>query len=274
MRMSTQKIITLSALTIGFGVLVYLLSMLGIIGGRLIISLIFLGSIGILYYSYMEEPNNFFKYYEHHKKITNWNKSVLFVYAKLIEIDGKVTDKELLLAKKILKKDMEENYRPEHFQFLKSSFGVEVEIKLPLRDVFENFGSAYCMLFLSNLIKLASTDGLMTKKEELFIRKIAKELIIGNRAFQTIMDRHSFITEEETQRNSRQTRVKNLNTKTAFSILGLDNTASLNEAKQAYRKLAKVYHPDKVKVKISKETAKQQFQAITDAYKTIKKEKG
>ena len=31
----------------------------------------------------------------------------------------------------------------------------------------------------------------------------------------------------------------------ALEILGLDSDASLDEARQAYRTLAKIYHPDK-----------------------------
>ncbi|MDB4088286.1 DnaJ domain-containing protein [Flavobacteriales bacterium] len=272
--MSTQRRITLISIVLGYAALIYLLKNLGFITSGPVFFLLFLGSIGILFYSHFEEPNNFFKYYKGHKKITNWNKSVLFIYAKLIEIDGNVSRNELKLVESILKKDMEENYIPEHFQFLKSSLGVKAEIKHPLRDIFENFGSSYCMLFISNLVRLAASDTLMTKKEEHFIINIAKELRVGNRAFKSILARHTFITEEESRRRAGVKINRTISTGKAYAILGIDNNASFIEVKKAYREMVKINHPDMIRDKNLKKSAKQQFQIIQDAYESIKKEKG
>src|SRR3982751_2361240 len=51
-----------------------------------------------------------------------------------------------------------------------------------------------------------------------------------------------------------------------YKILGVPRTASEDEIKKAYRKLARKYHPD-----VSKETdAKEKFQEVSEAYETLR----
>src|SRR5438552_14754192 len=51
-----------------------------------------------------------------------------------------------------------------------------------------------------------------------------------------------------------------------YSILGVERTASEDDIKKAYRKLAKKYHPD-----VSKESnAEEKFNEIVEAYATLK----
>src|SRR5690242_21630810 len=51
-----------------------------------------------------------------------------------------------------------------------------------------------------------------------------------------------------------------------YKILGVERTASEDEVKKAYRKLARKYHPD-----VSKEAnAKEKFQEVSEAYETLR----
>src|ERR687896_281756 len=51
-----------------------------------------------------------------------------------------------------------------------------------------------------------------------------------------------------------------------YATLGVDKSASADEIKKAYRKLARKYHPD-----VSKEKdAKEKFQDVSEAYETLK----
>lgn len=269
--MSNQRKITLVIVVTGFVGLLYFLDTYNFIEGGLILMLAFFGGIGILFYSYFEEPNNFFNYYPQHKKLSNYNKSLLFIYAKLVEIDGNITPKELSKVQQILKKDLEEDYTPEHFAFFKSSFGVESKIEHPIRDIFENFGNPYKMVFMNNLLRLATVDKFLSIKEEEFIRKVAKELRMGKRALDTIFSLHQYVSERHQNTKNNKIQSTDYKYKQALDVLGLTPDASPTEIKDAYRSLAKLYHPDKIRDKRLRQKAKKQFQEIVGAYEIAKR---
>jgi DnaJ like chaperone protein len=61
-----------------------------------------------------------------------------------------------------------------------------------------------------------------------------------------------------------------------YKILGIDEKATDEEVKKAYRKMAVAHHPDKV-AQMGEEYqkgAKEKFQQIQDAYEAIKKRRG
>ena len=51
-----------------------------------------------------------------------------------------------------------------------------------------------------------------------------------------------------------------------YHILGIKGTASLEEIKQAYKRLAKMYHPDK---NPGNKIAEEKFKGITGAYEEL-----
>jgi DnaJ like chaperone protein len=73
--------------------------------------------------------------------------------------------------------------------------------------------------------------------------------------------------------------VKNMfyrNPDSDYKILGVEASASDEEVKKAYRKMAITFHPDKV-AQLGPEYekgAKEKFQQIQDAYENIKKKRG
>jgi DnaJ like chaperone protein len=66
------------------------------------------------------------------------------------------------------------------------------------------------------------------------------------------------------------------NTETVYQILEITRSATDDEVKKAYRKMAVKYHPDKVSHlgPEHQDAAKEKFQKLTEAYERIKKERG
>ena len=62
----------------------------------------------------------------------------------------------------------------------------------------------------------------------------------------------------------------------AYTILGIDSSATDDEVKKAYREMAKKNHPDKVAYlgEDVRKAAEKKFQEINDAYDRIKKQRG
>ena len=61
----------------------------------------------------------------------------------------------------------------------------------------------------------------------------------------------------------------------AYKVLEIEPTASDEEVKKAYRRLATIHHPDKVSYlgEDIKQKANEKFQKISEAYNAIKKER-
>lgn len=108
------------------------------------------------------------------------------------------------------------------------------------------------------LFGIAQADGQTSKAEVNKLREIAGYLRVAANDFESIMA--MFIKSADN----------------AYKILEIDKTASDDEVKKAYRKMAKKYHPDRVVTEDEaiKKGAEEKFKEVQKAYETIQKERG
>lgn len=130
---------------------------------------------------------------------------------------------------------------------------------------------------LDTLVRITVADQFLASAEQSFLERVSSEFRLGSRVLNKLLAMHSFTREKERTRNSRSTTrsFSGLTLKKAFAILDLAPESSTIKIKKAYRKLVKRYHPDRV-IHMGpefKESAKEKFQAIQEAYDFIKAKK-
>ena len=108
------------------------------------------------------------------------------------------------------------------------------------------------------LFSIANADGHVSDAEVREINNIARYLQIQGRDFESI--KAMFFN----------------NPDSAYKILEIDRTATINEIKKAYREMAKKYHPDKLQHmdEAYQKGAEEKFRKVQEAYEQIQKEKG
>lgn len=183
--------------------------------------------------------------------------SLIVLIAAVMKADGKVLKSELDYVKQFFISQFGADTAREALQMLKDLLQKEI----PLRDV--------CMQIRSNmdypsrlqlihiLYNISAADNRFEPAETKVIRSIADMLGISQTDYDSI--RNMFIPA----------------TDAAYRILEVEHTATDEELKKAYRKMALKYHPDKVSHLGDdfRKTAEEKFKAVNEAWEKIKKER-
>jgi DnaJ like chaperone protein len=184
--------------------------------------------------------------------------SLLVLTAAVMKADGKVMRSELDYVKTFLVEKFGYASAKEALKMLQNLLRQNIplaDISFQIRDRLD-YHTRLEMLHL--LYGVALADGQIHTTELNVINQIASYLQITE-------------TDQETIRNMF---IKN--TDSSYKVLGIERNASIEEIKQAYRKLATEFHPDKVSYlgEEFRKDAEVKFQKINAAYEKIKKERG
>ena len=209
--------------------------------------------------------------------------ALLVLIAAVMKADSVVRKSELELVKRFLVS----NYGEEKAKELLLKLRDMQQEDFPINDICQqikqntDYTTRYHMLDF--LFSIADADGEVTFQEQSLLRTISNRLGINARDFLSIMARHvagnfgGFGGGHGTggsgsSRSSSSTGY----TKDPYKVLGLDSTATDEEIKKAYRRLAMKYHPDKVEGlgEEVKKNAEAQFREINEAYETLKTLRG
>jgi len=183
--------------------------------------------------------------------------SLLVLIASVMKVDGKVVKSELDYVKQFFVRQFGEESAKEALAMLRDLLKQDI----PLRDVClqinRNMDYSSRLQLLHILFAVAGSDGQHHQSEISLIESISGYLGISSGDFLSI--RNMFIPD----------------TDSAYKILETDPTASNDELKKAYRKMAVKYHPDKVSHLGDdyRKTAEEKFKKVNEAYEKIKKER-
>jgi DnaJ like chaperone protein len=188
----------------------------------------------------------------------NFMASLLVLLASVMKADDRLLRSELDYVKRFLQnqfnKDDANNYLILYKEILKQEYSLYPVCKQIQRSM--DHPSRLELIHL--LFGLSSADGDIHLKEVEVIQSIARYLNVNESDFASI--KAMFI----------------IDTKSSYQILGIKSSASNDDVKNAFRKMAKKYHPDKV-LHIGRELqelAEEKFVAVNKAYKDIKRERG
>ena len=218
------------------------------------------GPIGaILGYTYasMKEGQSYIQSPKSRTKHGDFIMSVLVLFAKVMKADGKLLKSELDYVKQFLKRQFGIQQTKDLMLVFKDILEQEYPLKDVCRQIQRSMDHPSRLELIHILYGLSQSDGHVHPSEIRIIQTIANYLNISSNDYASI--KAMFAKDENA----------------AYRILEIDPSTSDKQVKEAYRKMANKYHPDKVAHLGQKmqTVAEEKFKSVNDAYQQIKKDR-
>jgi DnaJ like chaperone protein len=180
--------------------------------------------------------------------------SLLVLIAAVMKADGKVLRSELDYVKSFLVHNFGSSSAQEATKMLQDLLKQTIPIDEVCLQIKQNMNYSARLQLIHFLFGIANADGQVDKTELHLIDHICLTMGINNSDFESI--KAMFVK----------------NTDSAYKILEIEPTATDDEIKTAYRRMAMKFHPDKVSYlgEDFQKAAKEKFQKVNEAYQTIK----
>ncbi len=199
------------------------------------------------------------------------NAALMVLIAAVMKVDGAVKKSELDFVKRFLLA----NYGEENGKQMLKVLQQMVERDIPIDQVCAqikvntDYSTRYHMVDF--LFGIGGADGEFNQAEINMLRLIAQYLGISASDYTSIFERHVGYTDGSGYSGSSSSTRSSYN-KDPYRVLGIDSSATDDEVKKAYRRMAMKYHPDRV-AGMSEElqrNAAEQMKEINEAYEVIK----
>ena len=183
---------------------------------------------------------------------------ILALIARVMKADGVILKAEVDSIKPFLLKHYGVEGGREALQILKHLLNTSIDTRQVAKELKNTLNYSSRLEVLHMLMTLANADGQFDNNEKFLIRVIALDFEISqddlNAMFALFLPK--------------------TNNSWAYAALGITANASDDEVKRAYRKMAMLYHPDRVvENEDLKRSATDKFREIQTAYECIKKER-
>jgi len=179
--------------------------------------------------------------------------------AAVMKADGKVLKAELNYVKAFFAQQFGPQFNQQHLRTLKQFLDSgNIPLQKICQDIRLRMQPEVRVQLLHYLFGIAKADGDVSPSEINVIQDISNMMGVSSVDFES---------------------VKNMfyrNVDSDYKVLGIESSATDEEVKKAYRKMAIKFHPDKV-AQMGEEYqkgAKEKFQKIQEAYEAIKKRRG
>lgn len=195
--------------------------------------------------------------------------SLLVLASYIIKADGKVMHSEMNLMRQWLRTNFGEDAQTEGEDILKKLFEQQnmlgqAEFRSAVlsscRQIRQNMSYEQRLQLLNFLVKIAQADGVVIGAEVEALRECAANMGLDEATVDSMLN----------------LRDAGSNLDAAYRVLGVSPTATDQEVKAAYRRLALEHHPDKVAAlgEDLRKAAEKKFQEINAAKETVWKARG
>ena len=183
--------------------------------------------------------------------------SLLVLIAAVMKADGNVVKSELDFVKRYLVKAFDQESAKEALTMLRSILKQEIPLNDVCNQIRQNMNYSSRLQLLHLLYGVSNADARINKKELEVIERIATQLGISSKDKDSV--KYMFIPKTDAY----------------YKILEITPSASDEDIKKAYRKMAMKYHPDKVSHlgEDFQKFANDKFKKVNEAYNNIKKER-
>ena len=198
--------------------------------------------------------------------------SMLVLSSYIIKADNKIMHSEMEFVRQFLRQNFGEQAVNQGQEILLKLFEIQKQqgiqvfrntIHQSCAEIKHNMNVSQRLQLLNYLVIIAKVDGYVSPEEIKALKEVARHLGL------TAKDVDSMLNMENGARTNR-------NIEDAYKVLGLSSTATDDEIKVAYRKMALKHHPDRVATlgEDIRKAAEKKFQDINDAKERIFKARG
>jgi len=187
----------------------------------------------------------------------DFSASMLVLFAAVMKADNELKKSELDFIKRFFVDNFGTQHAQQTMHIFKNILDQEINLAEVCSQINSNMDQASKSQLIHILFSLSKADNDIHKSEVDIINRISNLIGLTEKDYKSIQA--MFIP----------------NTKAAYQMLGITESATDQEIKIAYRKMAKQYHPDKV-AHLGGDFAsfaENKFKSINDAYQKIKKER-
>ncbi len=184
--------------------------------------------------------------------------ALIALSAAVIQTDGQVVKAEIQFVREFFNRQFGIPKTNEYIRLLQQVIKHDVPVRQICDQIRLNMEHPLRLELLRYLFEVSRADGHVHPKEIEMIQRIANYLNISDKDFLSL--KNMFYKD----------------TDSSYKILEIEKSATDEEVKKAYRKMALKYHPDKVSGlgPEFEKNAKEKFQKVQEAYDRIKKERG
>lgn len=184
--------------------------------------------------------------------------ALLVLSAAVMKADGKHLKSELEFIRSFFIRQFGEAVASDQMAMLRELLQQHIPVKEVAAQIGQFMEHSARLQLLHYLFGIARADGEIAQSELRMIEDISRGMSISSSDFESI--KAMFYKDPSS----------------AYRVLEIAPDVADEEVKQAYRKMAKKYHPDKLRDLGEEHTkaAEEKFRSVQEAYETIKKQRG